>query len=88
MKFIVDSMPAKVGLFAPGTDVRVVSEEDLHDVSVDSVFVVGARNFHALIISKIKSKFPAATIFCSTLLTIYWSLLCVLGLRSLLQPMG
>ncbi len=60
---IVDSTPEKNNLFAPGTSLKVISEEKINS-DEELIFVIGARNFADHIESKILRKFPNANIFC------------------------
>jgi len=63
ISYIIDSTPEKNNLFAPGTSIKVLSEDDI-DFSEDIVFLIGARNFSDHIEAKILQKFPDADVYC------------------------
>ena len=63
---ISDAATQKIGKYAPGTGVRVVSDEDLAILKPDIVIVL-AWNFAEEIINKIKSKFGEETIFITAI---------------------
>lgn len=63
---ISDAATQKIGKYAPGTGVRVVSDEDLAVLEPDIVIVL-AWNFAEEIINKIKSKFGKETTFITAI---------------------
>ena len=63
ISYIIDSTPEKNSLYAPGSSIKV-SSEDSFSFDDGFIFVIGARNFSDHIESKILKKFPYANIFC------------------------
>jgi SAM-dependent methyltransferase len=63
---ISDAATQKIGKYAPGTGVRVISDEDLAILKPDIVIVL-AWNFAEEIINKIKSKFGEETSFITAI---------------------
>jgi hypothetical protein len=61
---LVDSTPAKVGLYAPGITTRVINEKSVAGLTDDVVFVIGARNFAEYITAKILDVDLRADISC------------------------
>jgi len=62
--YLVDSTPAKVGLYAPGIITRVINEKSVAELTDDVVFVIGARNFAEYITAKILDVDLRADISC------------------------
>jgi hypothetical protein len=62
--YLVDSTPAKVGLYAPGITTRVINEKSVAELTDDVVFVIGARNFAEYITAKILDVDLRADISC------------------------
>jgi hypothetical protein len=62
--YLVDSTPAKVGLYAPGITTRVINEKSVAGLTDDVVFVIGARNFAEYITAKILDVDLRADISC------------------------
>ncbi len=63
---ISDAAKQKIGKYAPGTGVRVVSDEDLAILNPDIIIVL-AWNFGEEIINKIRSKFTKETRFITAI---------------------
>jgi hypothetical protein len=62
--YLVDSTPAKVGLYAPGITTKVINEKGAAELTDDVVFVIGARNFAEYITTKILDIDMEADISC------------------------